>query len=330
MAAVLGLPKLDSYINRVEHQLEVSILTNNPYIRQPVKRLLKAHSKRLRPALLLAIVRSHNKAINRTVIDGCVAIELLHIASLIHDDIMDHAMMRWGKPTINGREGDNHAILIGDYLFGLAFSRAAQINQTAAGLIGQAMISLCDGQSREIGDEHNLNRTTRSLALAHSGKTAALFETACRLGAICGGLSPAQINNYGAFGDNFGMAFQSIDDLLDLLSTPQLIGKPVGNDISEGVYTMPLLLALKSKQAPTLRALLKSDARKSNSRIIELLFDSGAINGSLDLIKYYNQAASAKLKTRSNLADLPDTYFRWSMTNLVAKTYQNRLSVKLD
>src|SRR3989344_3572697 len=127
ISRVLALPKLSYYTQLVEQELETVLASENPSIQIPLIRLAQTSGKRLRASLVMAIAHSQGVKIDKTVVRSCSAVELVHLASLVHDDIIDKAMTRRGKPTVNNREGNNLAIVIGDYLFGKAYEQAAAV-----------------------------------------------------------------------------------------------------------------------------------------------------------------------------------------------------------
>jgi len=328
-SALLTTPNLERNIKKVEAELEKVLHIDNPAINHPLKRLIHAHSKRLRPMFVLAVAQSQGVKIDESVIRGCVAIELVHIGSLVHDDIIDEASTRWRIPTINSQEGIAQAIVIGDYLFAKSFEQASKINQEVAGLIGLSLTNLCDGQSREMADQYNLSRSLKSMKKAHWGKTAALFSAACQIGGLCAGLTKTQVDALAKFGENFGLSFQLIDDLLDLLSTNDLSGKPVGNDVVEGIYTLPILLSLNGPSARKLTSLLKKGSKINQTLLIELLDNDGSFQKTVNLIHKYNTTASLALDTLKptpgilELKDLPKKYFTLALKHYVAKENQS-------
>jgi len=262
------------------------------------------------------------KKIDSSVITSCVAIELIHTASLIHDDIIDHARSRRGVQTISAKEGVNDAILVGDYLFGLAAVQAASISKEVAGELAEAMVGLCDGQSRELADSYNTERSINSYLETIHGKTAMLSRAACRIGGLCGSGTETQIDSLGRFGEAFGMSFQLIDDLLDLLSSDKDMGKPVGNDIKEGVYTLPLLISLSGSSASKVRSYLTSNraAPTKNAEIVSILMSDGSISETVKRIKHYNNTATKALADFSanavvgGLSSLPVVYLKWALS----------------
>jgi geranylgeranyl pyrophosphate synthase len=326
-SSLLSIPRASSYLRQVEREIDTVLSTSNQAIKRPLRRLTHTNSKRLRPLFVLAVASSQGAKINKNIIRACVVVELLHIGSLIHDDIIDQSSLRWGVPTINNLEGQSQALLIGDYCFAKAFTQAALIGKDVTAIIGPAMAALCDGQSREMADQFNTGRSLTALKTAHMGKTASLFAMACNIGAVCANFTSAQIDNLINYGLNFGMSFQLIDDLLDLLSTEELLGKTVGSDVISGIYTMPVLVSLRGPSRQVISDWL--DNKKIDSaKLVRLLLHDGSIKKSVDKIQQYNQIAAHSLDSLGStelvrdLKDLPNRYMNLAFARLIAKPYK--------
>jgi len=223
--------------------------------------------KRLRPLLVLAAARAMREpstALREHVVGGACAVELLHLASLVHDDIMDEAVTRHGVGTISARAGNSRALLAGDYLLGHAHTAAAALGAEAGRLLGRTLVRLCEGQAEESSTVFDVDRTERSYFSVLAGKTGSLIDASCRMGALAAGHDPRTTAALGRFGHHLGVAFQLLDDLLDLTETCDVMGKPVGHDIAQGVYTHPTLWALR--RDPRLRHLLQGLARCDEPR----------------------------------------------------------------
>lgn len=323
IAEALKMLELPGYLAQVEQTLATEIASDNPHINKPASRLLQAGSKRLRPSLLLAATCGQGNKIDEKAIAGCVAIELIHLASLVHDDIMDNATIRWNMPTIYAEEGVNQAILVGDYLFAKANLVAASVGPEVAKIVATTIIQLCGGQARELADTYNQERTIKSYTEAIRGKTGSLVAAACEVGGLLAGLDRSRTAALRNFGESFGMTFQIVDDVLDLVSSAELMGKPVGNDVAEGVYTMPVILGLQGAQRNKLLAYLKT-AKNSEFGGTHLLIKGGYISQTIARASEYNQAASKNIAslTSSKLAGLPDAYLKWALKNMVLQKYQ--------
>lgn len=315
VASVLNMPALPGYLARVEMVMAEATRTDNLLLHEPLQRLLRTRGKRLRPSLVLAVAASRGKSPTETAITCAAAVELVHLATLVHDDIMDKSATRWHAPTIQYQEGVGTALLVGDYLLAKACALAGTASPAAATLIAETIATLCEGQARETADQHNLQRNKTTYFATIRDKTASLTRTACQLGALCAELPEVQKHAYAQYGENFGMAFQIIDDVLDLLADTERSGKPAGNDIREGTYTLPVLLALQSSQAPQLHPLLAREEIPV-AELVELLVQSRCLAQTFTTITRYNkqaQEALASLDIANNLRQLPSEYFRWAM-----------------
>jgi geranylgeranyl pyrophosphate synthase len=330
VATELGMPTLALELGRVEQRLAASTaLAQSPMLQEPLARVLGSKGKRLRPTLVIATAAHYSGQVSDAAIHAAAALELAHIASLVHDDIIDKAATRRGVPTINHAEGINHAILGGDVLFAQACAEGTRASAAVGETVAEAIIALCDGESQEVISEHNLARTEEELAQTMAGKTAALFGAACRAGGLCGNASPEQIQALQTYGYNLGMAFQVVDDLLDLLSTKEISGKPVGNDIQEGVYTLPIILALRGPHSDRVRAWLQNPGTMPHDECIALLMQEKYIEQAVHLAQRHNAAAATAMRQAAGskgLSTLPETYTRWALHHMVAPVYRSTLA----
>jgi heptaprenyl diphosphate synthase len=174
-----------------------------------------------------------------------VAVELVHLASLYHDDVIDEATMRRNVASVNSRFGNLVAIVAGDYLLARSAAIAAGLGTEIAGLLATTLGQLCQGQVTEVRAAFQVTRSKENYFDAIAGKTAALMATACRIGALTGGRAPDEVEALTEFGRCFGMVFQLRDDVLDVIATDAELGKPAGQDLAEGIYTLPVLIALE-------------------------------------------------------------------------------------
>jgi heptaprenyl diphosphate synthase len=323
LAAVLRIPELPTYIKRVERAMADVLQTDNQYLHVPISRLLQVRGKRLRPSLVIAAALSQGAKITDDIIAGCVAVELIHISSLVHDDIIDAAVTRWNIPTISSKEGTSAAILVGDYLQAKACAHAATVNAGVAKVAAETIAALCAGQALELTDQNNIYRTEASYLTAIKGKTAALLEASCRIGALCAVLSKPQEQALAQYGHEFGLAFQLIDDVLDFLSTPELSGKPIGNDIREGTYTLPLILSLGISGAKV-KNHLQHPTNTTTSTLMDILKKDTSFTKTIALARKYNASAVTSLRHMEHqdnvvgMRQLPTRYLDWALTNLVA------------
>jgi geranylgeranyl pyrophosphate synthase len=316
LAESLGVPEFQQFLNQVDTVLYDSVRAYAPNLKKPVLQVIKSGGKRLRPTLVVAAALINGKKVSNKTIKAAAAIELIHLASLVHDDIIDESAMRHGQPTIHSQSGVDTAIVAGDYILALAAKLAAQAGSEVAVTLASAFAAVCDGQALEMTDEYNLERSIESYLETIRKKTAALLSAACRIGGICAGLPEDQINALKEFGENFGMSYQIIDDVLDFLAHPQNTGKPVGRDVAQGVYTMPLLLALQDPKSQQIKPLLKQKPLESEAflEITNFLHSYGSFEQSLDEVKRYNLKAAQSLEVFSTnsvikgLGKLPSIY----------------------
>ncbi len=331
LAALLGLPDLADHLVEVERGLGQALRSDNTYLFEPGLRVVEAGGKRLRPVLAIAAAAAvaGEASWSPPVRSGAVSVELVHVGSLVHDDIIDDADERRGVPTVNCIEGSSHAILVGDYLLARAGVEAARVSKEVAEVLAETIADLCDGQSRETVDLFNVDRQVDSVLKSVKGKTAALMRASCRIGALCTGCTGEQVEALSRFGEAFGMAFQIVDDVLDIVSTTRVMGKPVGNDLKEGVYTLPVLYALQDDHDDLLRSRLGQliNDPASVSELLELVKANGAVEQALDVARRFNRTATEALATLdggrvvAGLAKLPDAYLEWALSERTAGRY---------
>jgi heptaprenyl diphosphate synthase len=296
LAEVLNLPDLDHYLGRVEHALRSALGSEDPFLAEVASHLVLAGGKRLRPVLVLCSALAGGADVTEDVVRGSVSVELVHIGSLYHDDVMDEADSRRGVISVNARWGNLVAILAGDFLLARASEIASSLGTEVAGLLAATIGRLCEGQVGELQHGFDAGRTEQAYLSAIAGKTAALTATSCRIGALTAGLPRSQVDALTGFGEAFGMAFQIRDDVLDVIGTEASLGKPAGHDMVEGVYTLPVIRTLGTTEVgDELRALLGSpldEATREKAR--QLVRESGTLPAALTVARRYaDQAAEA-------------------------------------
>ena len=245
------LPGMAGYRTRVEDALTRVVAAEDELMAQMGGHLITAGGKRARPlfavasaAALAPDAAAVDAAVTDEVILGGVSVELVQVGSLCHDDVIDEAETRRGVDSVNLRWGNLKAILAGDFLLAKASEIAAGLGTEVAGLLAATIGRLCEGEVNELRHAYDPARTIDSYLVAIEGKTAALFATACRVGGIVGDLPREHIDHLTDFGLRYGMAFQIVDDVLDVIATDEQLGKPAGHDIAEGIYNLPVLHAL--------------------------------------------------------------------------------------
>lgn len=269
-------------LRRTEDELRKVVESDDPFLTEVARHLIDAGGKRVRPALAItaSLVLDEDPDVALwAVIRGGVAVELVHQGSLYHDDVMDDAETRRTVQSVNARWGNLEAILAGDYLLARASEIAADLGTEVAGLLAATIAALCEGQVREVRHAFDVDRSEEAYLASISGKTASLLATAARIGAIVADHSRDVVDAVTDFGHNYGMAFQVVDDLLDVTATDEELGKPSGNDLVEGTYTLPVIRALAGPAGDDLRSLLGGPIDSAGrDRARELVRADGAIS----------------------------------------------------
>lgn len=232
---------------KLETLLREALASSAPLISEVGTHLVRSGGKRLRPALYLLAAKSCEGFEEQKAMPLAAAIELIHMASLVHDDVIDRAQTRRGTATANAKWGSQVAVLTGDYIFAQAFSMVSRKGYTEA--VGERLAALVQGLcAGEIMQDsalytaaHDLKEYEQRIAM----KTADFLSICCELGGMVGGASPETCAGLKAYGKAVGMAFQITDDLLDVTGDEERIGKPAGNDIRQGVVTLPVIRALE-------------------------------------------------------------------------------------
>jgi heptaprenyl diphosphate synthase len=293
--ALLGLPALEDELQRLEPLLVESVLTGDVFLDEVTTHLLNAGGKRLRPTLALATATAGSRSATREDLLGAVAVELVHLASLYHDDVIDEATVRRNVESVNARFGNLVAIVAGDFLLARSAEIAAGLGTEIAQLLAATLGELCQGQVTEVHSAFQLSRSREDYAEAISGKTASLMAASCRIGALTGGLPRDDVEAVTAFGRSFGMVFQVRDDILDVIGTEAELGKPAGQDLAEGIYTLPVLLALADPDVgPELRPLLgRPLGQPERDKARSIVSESGAIGKSVVVARRYADQAVA-------------------------------------
>jgi heptaprenyl diphosphate synthase len=295
---------VQSELTAVETKLASVIRSQVDLVTDMGSHLLRAGGKRLRPALFLLCAKT-GQTQTTTIMPVAIAIELIHMATLVHDDVIDNAATRRGLPTASARWGNHASVLSGDYLFAKAFSIIAGSsgNETLK-LLTDSICEMCEGEIIQIKDSFNPYQTEEDYLRRIAQKTADFIAVSCQLGAMAGGLSAADAKNLYQFGYAVGMAFQITDDILDVVASSEQVGKPVGNDLRQGVLTMPVIYALEhSARRDELREIiLAKDMSDSNlKKGMAIIHETDAVKYSYHRVSEYLELARTSLP--SSLAD---------------------------
>jgi heptaprenyl diphosphate synthase len=269
--------------------------------------LIKAGGKRVRPALVLLSAHAGNTGLRSTDLSAA-AIELVHLATLYHDDVIDETETRRGVPTVHSKWGIEVAVLAGDFLFARGCSLGAEAGGEVPGILARAIAQVCEGQIVETVTIGDPRRSVDDYLQTIEKKTAALFRAACELGAATSGTNAVQRAALTDFGHKLGLAFQIVDDLLDLVGKPSETGKIPGTDLREGVFTLPVLLACERDDSLADR--LARGERELGS-VLPKLEATGALEATLETASSLARDASAALD------GLPDSEWRSTLAGIV-------------
>jgi heptaprenyl diphosphate synthase len=308
----LAIDSLPRDLERVEKALKASVSTEDPMLTEVARSLILAGGKRLRPVLTIAAAAAGNADVTDDVIQGGVAVELVHLGSLYHDDVMDEAETRRGVVTANARYGNFVAIVAGDFCLAVSAQIAAGLGVEVSRLLGFTIGELCKGQVRELEHLYKVDRPEASYFASIDGKTASLMSAACRVGALTGGLIETHVDALTRYGQFIGMVFQIADDILDVIGTDEQLGKPSGNDVLEGVYTLPVLRALADPQiGEELQRLLTARVERAGvDHVRKLVRASVGLDAAVGVARgYAGQAADA-------VAGLPNPHVRSELAGL--------------
>jgi geranylgeranyl pyrophosphate synthase len=246
------------YVERVERRLESAVSAQPGVVADAGARTLAAGGKRLRPLLVSLCAAREARGRDQLVAAGC-AVELVHMATLVHDDVLDATPLRRGRPTVWHSDGRERATATGDYLFARAFAELAATGDLAAvTILSDACLALARGEILQRAQTGDPSTTVAAYLERCTLKTGRLFAAAAMLGARFGGLDRTQGEALGRFAESLGLAFQIADDVLDCDGNPDTTGKPLGTDLLDGTVTLPLILA--GERDPDVRAVIAAGA----------------------------------------------------------------------
>ena len=293
-----------------------------PFINQLLEYILKSGGKRIRPLIVLLAARAFNHQ-KQQHIDLAAAIELIHTATLLHDDVVDNSTLRRGHETANTIWGNEASVLVGDFLYSRAFQLIVRLEHLPVlNIFADATNIIAEGEVLQLLNCHDPDTTERAYYDVIERKTAKLFEVAAQTGSALSTDTKDYWTAMQQYGLNLGIAYQLVDDALDYSASSQQMGKNMGNDLSEGKPTLPLIYALRkgnSNQTTLIREAIKTGSSENLSAIIEIIESTGAI-------EYTAQAAKQHaLKASKILTDLPDSPYRKALHTLaefvVERTY---------
>ena len=303
-------------LEAVETVLRETLENARPGVARLVSHLGNYRGKRLRPALLLLTARACGRIDAAHHVLGAV-VEMIHTATLVHDDVLDQAVIRRHVPTVNANWGNQASILLGDYLFTHAFHLSSTLDDVrACRIIGAATTRVCEGELHQVCERGNLGLTEEAYFDIIDAKTAELTSCCCRLGALFSGMTPGVVEALARFGRGLGSAFQIADDLLDLVGEERTTGKSLGTDLEQQKLTLPLIRLLgrlPGDEAGRLRQLLRAPGNHKREALRPYLRESGALEYARE------QAEAFAARARSELDCLPPSECRRILESLTQR-----------
>lgn len=288
----------------------------NKEIEKTITDLVESQGKLLRPAYFLLFSRLGNATqdAHKKIIAAAASTEVLHLATLIHDDIIDESNMRRGMETVQSKHGKDVAVYTGDLLISVYFDLLADATDSVEmiKLNTLSMKRVLLGEINQMTNAYNTDITYKDYLKSIKGKTAQLFELSCYEGAYFGQCDPEIIEQSRSIGQNIGIAFQMLDDILDYTQTPENLSKPILNDVKQGIYTLPLILGIETDEA--FLPLLKKGEHLSDSdlaALVSLLHDNDCIERAYDIAKKYIDKALASIE---HLPSHPEKDVLYSLT----------------
>ncbi len=288
-------------IDRVEEMLRRELTHENPFVGRLIEHSSKFQGKRVRPALLLHCAHILGGVTDLHIALG-TAVEMLHNATLIHDDVLDEAALRRRVQTLNGAWGNEASILFGDYLFAKAYALCARLHNREANLIlARTVEEMCVGELSQIATKFNFDLDEEQYLGVIRSKTASLFSTACRLGGVGHRAAPDAVEALARYGTCLGMAFQIVDDCLDLTGTEREAGKSLGTDLEKGKLTLPVIQFLRQATPDERRALQdllgsNGDREDRRAEVLRLIQGRGFVRRSLERAAGWVEDAKASLR----------------------------------
>lgn len=279
---------LNNDLNQIEKELEASIQSDHPTLQEASLQLLQAGGKRIRPVFVLLSGKFGNYNID-VIKNVAVSLELIHTASLVHDDVIDDAELRRGRQTIKSKWDNRVAMYTGDYIFARSLELITKIkNPLAHQILSQTIVEVCIGEIEQIKDKFDWDQSFRTYLRRIKRKTAILIATSCQLGAIAADTPIEIYQQLYKFGYYVGMSFQITDDVLDFTGTEKQLGKPAGSDLRQGNITLPVLYAMRDNRIKKkIIELSEFDKEGSFSEILSLIKETGAIEYSIKVSDAY-------------------------------------------
>lgn len=307
---------VDDDLVAFEKELRIALEADSPLIYSITRHLLGRQGKRLRPALVFLSARAEGPLPEKALQAG-LAIELIHTATLLHDDVVDESNTRRGQESVNTKWNNLVSVLMGDYLFSKAFHMLVRAGSTdLMTTVSAATEKVSFGELIEVQESHNFKIDEAGYLRIIDAKTASLFAASCEAGAILAGSKQETRNRLRSYGTEIGTAFQISDDLLDLVGSQEKTGKTSGNDIKEGRVTLPIIYALKTAPSRQRESILRLLGNGSSSGHMDEIRDFVVEMGGVEYAR--DRARSIEEGARRHLEDLPESPYKSALLELAS------------
>jgi octaprenyl-diphosphate synthase len=286
-------------LRMVEEQLRESVHSEQPMLTEISNYIISSGGKRMRPAVTILIFKATGGIDSAKVIKVASAFELIHSATLLHDDINDHGEMRRGRMAAYKKYGTQKALIAGDFLFVKSFALGGVFPEKVIAVVADACTGIAESEILQSDYERNQDTDVDVYIKIIEGKTARPFEAGARVGSYLAEASPAVMDAMGSYGLNIGIAFQIVDDMLDVIGDEKVLGKPHGIDIIDGKPTLPLIIAMQDKShGGRIREIFKKENKSPEevAEAIRLVKQTNALDASSDLAEEYANKALLDLE----------------------------------
>ena len=285
-------------LGRLEEFLQARFHSEEPFLLQLLEHIQKYRGKQIRPALLLLVARHTARSVTDDHVKIAGVIEIIHTATLVHDDILDDAALRHNVETLHRRWGERAGILLGDYLYSRAFALSTEVAGMAQ-VLSVATNTICEGELLQIGSRFRPDLGEETYFEIIRKKTATLHAVACSLGGVLSGLRKTDVDRLHDFGMDLGVAFQIIDDCLDYSGQEAVVGKSLGTDLRQGKATLPLIYLLErldpASAAELIEALRHPLGPAVEARIARQVRETGAVADSMDRARAFIDSARSRI-----------------------------------
>jgi len=297
----------------VEKRLRQAVEVEHSFLGRILSYVLDSGGKRVRPALVILASKFHDSDAEK-VLALAASVEMLHTATLVHDDLLDGSLLRRGHPTLNTSLRAEVVILVGDYLFARAADLAAATTSVPIfSIFAQTLMTICSGELRQALDESGGRPTKEDYYQSIYSKTASLFAASTEAGGLLSGAPEPTVQALRTYGYNLGMAFQILDDILDLTGDEKELGKPIGSDLRQGTVTLPLLLFLEAHPDVDILSSIFGEPQGRGEKIqtlVDVVRRSGAIASARD------EAERFTAESKQAIQNLPANEYRQVMLDL--------------